>query len=243
MDLGNGLLLWFDMFLVLLQVTPPSLSNDQVDVLVWKTNDGELSTFLVGLAWDSIRPRGVQVPWFRVVWHTHAVPRHSVHLWLIMGRKLMTQDRLRQWDVGESVNLNLLRCPLCRLQPDSHTHLFFECTYSMQVWNSVCPLAGMQNEPPSWDTIIAWIQTISKRNSRKSVVPRLVFDAASYLVWQERNLRIYGKDQRREDQIRDVIIEVVRLKLMSLRFKNTANVSKMLKLWKIPYEDSNGANR
>nr|GEU40093.1 hypothetical protein [Tanacetum cinerariifolium] len=35
---------------------------------------------------------------------------------------LKTQDRLRQWDIGLSIDLNLLRCPLCDLVPDSQDH-------------------------------------------------------------------------------------------------------------------------
>nr|GEW21080.1 putative reverse transcriptase domain, reverse transcriptase zinc-binding domain protein [Tanacetum cinerariifolium]GEW21164.1 putative reverse transcriptase domain, reverse transcriptase zinc-binding domain protein [Tanacetum cinerariifolium] len=52
-------------------------------------------------------------------------------------RKLKTQDKLRQWDVGKSVDLNLLMCPLCKAVPDSHEHLFFECSFSSKVWKLV----------------------------------------------------------------------------------------------------------
>ncbi|GJT41701.1 hypothetical protein Tco_0941566 [Tanacetum coccineum] len=45
-------------------------------------------------------------------------------------------DRMRQWDVGVSTDLNLLRCALCDSQPDSHAHLFFECPFSSKVKQS-----------------------------------------------------------------------------------------------------------
>ncbi|GJX34832.1 hypothetical protein Tco_0246389 [Tanacetum coccineum] len=50
------------------------------------------------------------------------IPRHAIHLWLVMRHKLKTQDTLRQWDVSSNTNLNLLQCPLCGTQPDSHDH-------------------------------------------------------------------------------------------------------------------------
>ncbi|GJS65346.1 hypothetical protein Tco_0679910 [Tanacetum coccineum] len=39
------------------------------------------------------------VDWFHVVWFSHQIPRHAIHLWVVMRRKLKTQDMLRQWDV------------------------------------------------------------------------------------------------------------------------------------------------
>ncbi|GKE95401.1 reverse transcriptase domain, reverse transcriptase zinc-binding domain protein, partial [Tanacetum coccineum] len=93
---------------------------------MWKTRDGLLEDFQVRLVWDTIRPRGHEVPLTRIVWFTVAIPRHAFHIWLLMCLKLKTQDKLRQWDVGESVYLNLLQCPLCKDVPDSHEHLFFE---------------------------------------------------------------------------------------------------------------------
>ncbi|GJZ47744.1 hypothetical protein Tco_0601576 [Tanacetum coccineum] len=59
-----------------------------------------------------------------------------------------TQIQLRQRDVGNDVDLNLLQCALCESQQDSHTHLFFECPFSVKVWNYMRSLAGMELVPP-----------------------------------------------------------------------------------------------
>ncbi|GKC80489.1 xylulose kinase-1, partial [Tanacetum coccineum] len=72
-------------------------------------------------------------------------------------QKLKTQDRLRQWDVGPSIDLNLLKCPLCDLVPDSHDHLFFECSFSSQVWSKVRVLCGMDAIPPHLSDVVAFI--------------------------------------------------------------------------------------
>ncbi|GKB26404.1 zinc finger, CCHC-type containing protein [Tanacetum coccineum] len=34
-------------------------------------------------AWEALRPRGVEVFWYRVVWFSHCTPRHAFHLWLV----------------------------------------------------------------------------------------------------------------------------------------------------------------
>nr|GEW83901.1 cytochrome P450 CYP82D47-like [Tanacetum cinerariifolium] len=71
------------------------------------------------------------------------IPRHAIHLWLVMKRHLPTQDKLRQWNVGNSIDLNLLRCPLYKSEPDSHDYLFFECTFSSLDWSSVVQRADI----------------------------------------------------------------------------------------------------
>ncbi|GJZ88898.1 putative reverse transcriptase domain, reverse transcriptase zinc-binding domain protein [Tanacetum coccineum] len=92
--------------------------------------NGNLRPFSVDSAWDSLRSRADVVDWFHVVWFPQCIPRHAFHIWLVTKQTLKTQDTLRQWDVSPTTDLNLLRCPLCDLVPDSHSHLFFECSFS-----------------------------------------------------------------------------------------------------------------
>ncbi|GJU15486.1 putative reverse transcriptase domain, reverse transcriptase zinc-binding domain protein [Tanacetum coccineum] len=116
----------------LVNITVPYLSNE-VDCLTWRNLANVESDFLVAKVWDCILPRSNEVDWFHVVRFSHQIPRHAILLWLVIKRKLKTQDTLRQWDVGSNTNLNLLHCPLCETQPDSHDHLFFDCRFSLQL--------------------------------------------------------------------------------------------------------------
>ncbi|GKD03122.1 reverse transcriptase domain, reverse transcriptase zinc-binding domain protein, partial [Tanacetum coccineum] len=65
----------------------------------WRYSNGAMSKLSVKAAWEAFRPRGIEVPWFRVVWFSHNILRHAFHLWLVMRKSLKTQDKLRQWDV------------------------------------------------------------------------------------------------------------------------------------------------
>ncbi|GJU99086.1 zinc knuckle CX2CX4HX4C containing protein [Tanacetum coccineum] len=69
----------------------------------WKTRNDMDSGFSVATVWDCIRPRGAKIDWYNLVWFSHNIPRHSIHLWLVIQRKLKTQDKLRQWDVWHQV--------------------------------------------------------------------------------------------------------------------------------------------
>nr|GEY00043.1 hypothetical protein [Tanacetum cinerariifolium] len=67
---------WSSRFLNVVNILVPDINNDLDDVIVW---------------------RDVQR---HVVWFPHCIPRHAIHMWLVIKEKLKTQDRLCQWDVG-----------------------------------------------------------------------------------------------------------------------------------------------
>ncbi|GKD06605.1 hypothetical protein Tco_1181579 [Tanacetum coccineum] len=46
---------------------------------------------------NQLSPAAYLHPWYEAA----SIPRHAVHLWLVIKRKLKTQDSLRQWDVWE----------------------------------------------------------------------------------------------------------------------------------------------
>ncbi|GJV68385.1 sodium/hydrogen exchanger 6 [Tanacetum coccineum] len=201
---------WISRFLIMAQLQVPLLIDDIDIVILWRGTDGVLGPFLVACAWDTIRTRAdIQ--------------------------KLKTQDRLRQWDVGPSIDLNLLRCPLCDLVPDSHDHLFFECAFSSQVWSKVRVLCGIDSIPPRLIDVSTFINPISKFKKAVNILSRLVLAATSYYIWLERNGRLFKKKTSSPDQIIDVIISMVQLKLVTFKFKKMSTRSRLLlDQWKIP---------
>nr|GEV88810.1 hypothetical protein [Tanacetum cinerariifolium] len=128
---------WLPRFPFMAQLHVPLLLDDMDDVILWWDRTGVLSPFLMACVWDTIRSRADM-------------------------QKLKTQDRLRQWDVGLSIDLNLLKCPLCDLVPDSHDHLFFEWSFSSRVWSKVRVLYCMDAISPRLVDIVAFIIPISK---------------------------------------------------------------------------------
>ena len=211
----------------------PCLEESRPDLPVWRASNGKLLAFSVSSAWEELRPRGMEVSWYRVAWFTHCIPRHSFHLWLVLCRSLKTQDILRQWDVWLDTDLNMLRCVFCDLQPDSHEHHFFECSFSSRIWCAVRMLAGMDLVPPNLHDILSFLQPMAHRRTAKSVIGRLILDASSYFIWMERNNRLFKKVRRSSDELRDIIMVTVRLKLLTYRFKNTAMVNHLLSQWKM----------
>ncbi|GKA45172.1 hypothetical protein Tco_0737968 [Tanacetum coccineum] len=145
-----------------------------------------------------------------------------------------TRDRMRQWDICVGTDLNLLRCALCDSQPDSHAHLFFECPFSLKVWLYVHELASMELIPPIMHDIISYLQPISKMRMALSILGKVILAASSYFICLERNNRMFKQVKKSPEDIRDIIIVTVRLKLLTFCFKDTSMVNQLLARWKMP---------
>ncbi|GJY29296.1 reverse transcriptase domain, reverse transcriptase zinc-binding domain protein [Tanacetum coccineum] len=183
----------------------PRLANVNVhnltkarDRIVWRHITDDDSDFSVAKVWDCIRPRANEVNWFHIVWFSHQIPRHVIHLWLVMRRKLKTQDTLRQRD------------------------------------NHLKSFTSLSNIPSDLNSIVDFFILLAKMRSTRSVVSKLVFAASTYFIWQERNNRLFMKTLRTKDQVINVIMSTIRLKLLTCKFKKTKNVENIIHLWKLP---------
>lgn len=82
-------------------------------------------------AWEDLRPRASVVQWCELVWYSKSIPKHCFTLWLDIRNQLLTQDRLKSWQIHDQV-----LCSFCERVPDSRSHLFFECEFALTFfWN------------------------------------------------------------------------------------------------------------
>ena len=86
---------------------------------------------------------------------------------------------------------------------------------------------------PMWSDIMDWILPIASKNNVTSIVGRLVVAASSYYIWQERNNRLHSSGARNVEQLANVILNIVRFKLASIKFKRNARVAKLKSTWNI----------
>ncbi|GKC84539.1 armadillo-type fold protein [Tanacetum coccineum] len=100
--------------------------------------------------------------------------------------------------------------------------------------------AELPNISPKWVDVMGWLLPLSKRNTIVSIVGRLVVVASSYFIWQERNSRIYRKGERKYEDVTNMIVDVVRLKIASTKFKKNVRIQKLMRTWKISNVISNG---
>ncbi|GKC83208.1 putative RNA-directed DNA polymerase [Tanacetum coccineum] len=198
---------WLSRFLNIVNIPVPDINNED-DAIVWHDVRGVFQHFSVAGSWDSLRLRADVVDCYHVVWFPYCIPRHAIHMWLVIMEKPKTQDRLRQWDVGPSIDLNLLRCPLCDMVPDSHSHLFFESLFASLVWFQVRAYIGMDSMPPRLVDVLAFLIP-SKGSSVSNVISWIVLAAMTYCVWNERNSRLFKKKKSTADQLVQTITNFV----------------------------------
>ncbi|KAJ0521408.1 hypothetical protein HanIR_Chr10g0470551 [Helianthus annuus] len=84
-----------------------------------------------------------------------------------------------------------------------------------------------------WDDIMNWMDQNST-SQPVNVVSRLVVAAASYFVWQERNSRLFTRNQRTAIVLSQEIIKTVRMRLMTFKFKQGFANRSFLRKWNIP---------
>ncbi|GJX89071.1 retrotransposon protein, putative, ty1-copia subclass [Tanacetum coccineum] len=102
------------------------------------------------------------------------------------------------------------------------------------VWMLVRHLADMDTISPLFQDILLYIHPITKKRTAKSVFGKLIMAATSYYIWIERNKRLFKNVKRSLEELRDLIMVTVRLKIMTFRFKNTTNALRLLERWKMP---------
>ncbi|GJV99324.1 hypothetical protein Tco_1554576 [Tanacetum coccineum] len=107
---------------------------------------------------------------------------------------------------------------------ESHNHLFFDCDFSQNIWNGICKMIKMNNSHKDWECTIVDFAAKPNANSIWSVVRRLSIAATVYLIWKERNHRIFRDELRTSAMVFNSIVDTIRLKLKSLKVKDTVAV-------------------
>ncbi|XP_021979813.1 uncharacterized protein LOC110875929 [Helianthus annuus] len=228
---------WLNLFPVLINVTVPAIVPDLEDRLGWKSFEGKIVHFSSWDAWNNLRVRENKVAWVNMVWYGQCIPRHSFHLWLVIKNKLKTQDRLAVWEAGSETNLILMCCPLCKYGRDSRDHLFFQCSFSAKIWNIVNKRVDMGNVNDTWSSIMAWIEQHASSKKLEHIVCKLVVAASTYFIWQERNNRLFSHLQRREETVAQLILDMVRLRIMGFKVGGDIGHRKLLERWEIMEDD------
>ncbi|GKB85817.1 RNA-directed DNA polymerase, eukaryota, reverse transcriptase zinc-binding domain protein [Tanacetum coccineum] len=82
--------------------------NGMNDKVLWLNNQSEKKDFSTKQAWWDLRDNATRVEWFA------------------------TQDRLAKWNFVTNPE-----CLLCKKEMDSHSHLFFKCDYSKELWGKI----------------------------------------------------------------------------------------------------------
>ncbi|GJW16459.1 RNA-directed DNA polymerase, eukaryota, reverse transcriptase zinc-binding domain protein [Tanacetum coccineum] len=196
---SNGVCLWpeewIDKYpsLALNNIIP--FNHDKVDETVWRSKCGKDGKFTIKQAYKDLCDSSDVVKWHKMIWFTRNIPKHSFILWMAMQNRLVTQDKVRRWGL-----IDMMVCPLCKKDMDSYQHLFFQCEYSAEVWERIKVKAGIQTDKTGWNDLVDDMSELYCGNSIDSIIRRLSLAACVYLIWQERNWRIFRDEKRKPEE-------------------------------------------
>ncbi|KAL8263525.1 hypothetical protein R6Q59_021655 [Mikania micrantha] len=100
-------------------------------------------------------------------------------------------------------------------------HLFFDCIVTAKIWDKVRRKTKWPHINGNWSNKV---EEYSKRGTYGyiwSVVNRLVLGATVYYIWQERCLRQYENKKRSVEDVCFLILDSVRLRMLTLNFRNS----------------------
>ncbi|GJT14854.1 RNA-directed DNA polymerase, eukaryota, reverse transcriptase zinc-binding domain protein [Tanacetum coccineum] len=181
---------WFENHSFLKDVPVPTLT-DELDCLIWVTNQGKMVNFKTSQVWKDVKRMGVKVYWEKLVWFSQCISRHAFILWLAIKEKLITQDKLIKWYPQKTVS-----CQLCKKEPYSHGHLFFQCHYAADIWMRVKNRARIRSNASNWKEIIKDMNDYKNHNHIWNILGKLCLAATVYFVWQEKNCRLFNNEIR-----------------------------------------------
>ena len=199
--------------------------EDVEDVNLWKWRSGFKSTFLTQETWQMVWKTYVCCDWVKGVWFAMATPKYAFMFWLAMLDILSTMDRVALWNQSADTT-----CVLCKMAMESRNHLFFECSYSSQVWEYLS-LGILRSSYSNVWSIIVPLLCDGVRERKRSFCIRYAFQSAIYTIWRERN-----KIKHREKVIpisilKKTIDKGIRNKLSLIKQDRRKSMDGVLQFW------------
>lgn len=123
----------------------------------------------------------VSCDWSKSIWFSHATPKYAFMAWLAIRDRLTTMEKVAKWSQGVDVT-----CVLCKREPESRSHLFFECSYSSQVWEYITKGIILNAYTNVWSDIMSIIME-ERMEMKKIFCLRYAFQSTIHVLWRERN--------------------------------------------------------
>ncbi|KAE8711273.1 hypothetical protein F3Y22_tig00110299pilonHSYRG00117 [Hibiscus syriacus] len=163
-------------------------------------SSGELKATAI---WDLIREKKPKVPWHKLLWFPLYIPKHSLIAWMAFLDRLPTKERLQRMGL-----INESLCVHCNSELETREHFFLKCPTAVFIWETVFSLSGLHFTACSWETFEAWACLTWKGKSLLTLVMKIVLNALIYIIWEERNKRVFQGRFRSAEEIFKAIKDI-----------------------------------
>ncbi|XP_013595024.1 PREDICTED: uncharacterized protein LOC106303250 [Brassica oleracea var. oleracea] len=198
------------------------LRVEDEDVNMWRDGSGYKQKFSMHDTWMLLHSQKERCSWSRSIWFSKATPKYAFVSWLAARNRLSTMDRIVQWEPGADT-----ACMLCKRDLESRNHLFFECSFSSQLWEQLTKGILCGNYTNVWSSIL---ETISDEGMerKKRFCLCYALQISLHTLWRERNRIKHEEKPIPIEAIIKMVDKSIRNKLSIMRSKGVKRVGKWL---------------
>ncbi|XP_068492296.1 uncharacterized protein [Phaseolus vulgaris] len=122
-------------------------------------------------------------------WKCKVVPSAHVTAWRVLENKLATKANLEKRGITVVSSLY----SLCGVEEESHTHMFFECSFAWRVWNLCCAWLGVQTVFHNVPLLNFSQFRLSNESVSVNEVWGVIWIAVVNEIWKHRNRVIFRR--------------------------------------------------
>jgi len=129
-----------------------------------------------------------RVPWKNLTIQNSARPKALFNLWLLLQERLPTKDMLIKWNLTVDGT-----CVMCQQTEETRNHLFLDCTFATQLrYHTLQWIGATQPAGQNWPQFVHWFIDQAKGKSPRAHIFKMTLAEMFYVLWLERNARIFG---------------------------------------------------
>ncbi|XP_074278153.1 uncharacterized protein LOC141601750 [Silene latifolia] len=156
-------------------------------------------SLLLHRVYSVFKGRHSNLQWAKPLMDQVVRPKHAIMTRLAVQNVLPTVDNLIRRGM---VIVN--RCSLCMADLESIRHLYFACPYSSSVYQQILLWMGVTRRPLCLRQELLSLSRYNGKGWKKKWAMGCVA-AVVYLLWQERNRRLFEEASRNVDQLVKII--------------------------------------
>ncbi|PUZ57515.1 hypothetical protein GQ55_5G438400 [Panicum hallii var. hallii] len=142
------------------------------------------------------------------IWKSWAPPKVKFFTWLATKGKIWTADRRRRHGLDAHDT-----CWLCDQEPETCDHILVNCSYAKQLWwdalitlDCTCSFASQQLTLQDWWSHGRRLQAKERRKGFDTLFMLII-----WLLWKERNARLFDQRSSSADQLLQLIKLEIRI--------------------------------
>lgn len=141
----------------------------------------DMEKYSIGKVYLQMRGTMETIEWRSLVWTNVGAPKWLFIMYLAVNGRLATKDGLAKWGMIQSP-----LCPLCQRMNEDHDHLFFQCSYSAEVWSKLLNWQGINRGTMHWIAEVQWAIKHMKGKGSTALVYKMAMASSLYYIWLER---------------------------------------------------------